>query len=162
MNDVPFRSMLRAATGGTEVWTDHYETQKMSQYGWRCTTNEDHYETGTLIGNYNEERFDLKEIKKNKPLPSLFAHYYQPTYAVSYNKNPLHRYPADLRRLRARLPHAYSVHQPELDTPQLKAYTNSWMTTQRASYLHPQLRLQPIKSLPDEKGVMCPGGHEFS
>lgn len=84
MDTVPFRSMLRAATGGTEVWTDHYETQKMSQYGWRCTTNEDHYETGTLIGNYNEERFDLKEIKKHKPLPSpvfnilsnLLIHYY--------------------------------------------------------------------------------------
>ncbi|KAH9504239.1 hypothetical protein Btru_064431 [Bulinus truncatus] len=152
----PFCSMMRGATGGTEIWTHSNNTLKMYQYGWRCTTNEDLYSTATLIGNYNEERFDLKEIKKNKPLPSQFAHYYQPICAESYNKSPLHRYPDDLKKLKRRLPNAYSVHQPELDTPQHKAFCNSWQTTHRTAYLHPQLRLQPIVGPPAEKPKPCP------
>uniref|UniRef100_A0A2C9KYX5 Uncharacterized protein n=1 Tax=Biomphalaria glabrata TaxID=6526 RepID=A0A2C9KYX5_BIOGL len=118
----PFCSMMRGATGGAELW-DHTDNElKMRQYGWRCTTNEDLYRTATLVGNYNEERFDLKEIKKNKPLPSQYAHYFQPTYAESYNKSPLHRFPENLKKLKRRLPNAYSVHQPELDTPEYQAY----------------------------------------
>ncbi|CAL1543464.1 unnamed protein product [Lymnaea stagnalis] len=151
-----FRSIVRAATGGAETWSHTDDSMKMRQYGWRCSTNEDLYSTRTLIGNYNEERFDLKEIKKNKPLPSQYNHYYQPVYATSYNKSPLHRYPDDLKRLKGRLPRAYSVHQPELDTLAQKAYCNSWETSYRTSFLHPRLRLQPIKSEPDDQGVRCP------
>lgn len=69
-----FCSMIRGATGGGEVWSHTDEKLKMKQYGWRCTTNENVYGTGTLIGNYNEERFDLKEVKKNKPLSSQVKH----------------------------------------------------------------------------------------
>ncbi|XP_055866474.1 uncharacterized protein CFAP68-like [Biomphalaria glabrata] len=151
----PFCSMMRGATGGAELWDHTNNELKMRQYGWRCTTNEDLYRTATLVGNYNEERFDLKEIKKNKPLPSQYAHYFQPTYAESYNKSPLHRYPENLKKLKRRLPNAYSVHQPELDTPEYQAYCNSWQTTHRTAYLHPQLRLQPIVGPPAEKPKPC-------
>ncbi|BFZ14319.1 hypothetical protein BsWGS_17358 [Bradybaena similaris] len=150
-----FCSMIRSATGGSEAWSHVDENLKMFQYGWRTTNNEDTYNAGVLVGNYNEERFDLKEIKKKKPLPSPWSHHYQRTYADAYNKYPLHRYPRDLKLIKGRLPHAYSCHQPEMDTPTLKATTNSWQTTQRASFLHPCLRLQPIKGAPDKIDFKC-------
>ncbi|GFO47008.1 upf0686 protein c11orf1-like protein [Plakobranchus ocellatus] len=139
-----FRSMVRGATGGGEVWSHTNEDVKMSQYGWRCKNSEDLYSTDVLIGNWNEERWDLKEIKRNHPLPSQFDHYYTPTAAESYNKDPVHMYPKDLKMLKERLPHAFSAHQPELDPPMHQAYCNSWQTTQRASYLDPKLRLEPM------------------
>ncbi|CAG5131250.1 unnamed protein product [Candidula unifasciata] len=128
---------------------------KMRQYGWRSTNNEDTYNSGVLVGNYNEERFDLKEIKKMTPLPSQLSHHYLTTYAEAYNKSQLHRYPTDLKLIKGRLPHAYSCHQPEMDSAILKATTNSWQTTQRASFLHPRLRLQPIKGTPDKIDFRC-------
>jgi len=58
---------LKHATGHGEVWT---ETSKFSQYGWRCTTNEDNYSHKVLMGNWNEERYDIQNIAQPKPLPS--------------------------------------------------------------------------------------------
>lgn len=139
-----FRSMVRGATSGGEVWSHTNEELKMSQYGWRCKNSEDLYNTSVLIGNWNEERWDLKEIKKNHPLPSEFDHCYRSTAADSYNSDPIHKYPDDLKKLKERLPHAFSVHQPELDTPEHQAYCDSWQTTQRASYLDPRLRVEPV------------------
>lgn len=147
---VAFRSMVRGATGGGEVWSHTDENMKMRQFGWRCTNSESLYESGTLIGNWNESRFDLKEIKKNKPLPSQCAHYYTSTQAEAYNTDPLHRQPEDLKLYKDRLPHAYSIHQPELDSNDQKAVCNSWQTTQRGDYIAPQLRLAPIKGPPNQ------------
>ena len=61
-----FQGFMRA-TGHAEVWEDD---KKFQQFGWRTTTSESAYSTDTLIGNWNEERFDVKKIAKAKPLPS--------------------------------------------------------------------------------------------
>jgi len=65
-----FQGFMRA-TGHAEVWEDD---KKFQQFGWRTTTSESAYSTDTLIGNWNEERFDVREIAKAKPLPSQVSH----------------------------------------------------------------------------------------
>lgn len=67
-NVIPFVSELRA-TGHGEVW-DHTDEKKLQQFGWRCTNTESSYDTKTLIGNWNEQRFDINRISKPKPIPS--------------------------------------------------------------------------------------------
>ena len=67
-NVMPFVSELRA-TGHGEVW-DHTDEKKLQQFGWRCTNTESSYNTSTLIGNWNEQRFDINRISKPKPIPS--------------------------------------------------------------------------------------------
>ena len=64
-----FCSMLRAS-GLAETWTHCDEIKKLHQFGWRCTNKESSYGNKTLIGNWNERRFDLNERKKAKSLPS--------------------------------------------------------------------------------------------
>ncbi|XP_048199789.1 UPF0686 protein C11orf1 homolog isoform X2 [Perognathus longimembris pacificus] len=66
----PHYGSLIYADGHGEIWTDWNNMSKFSQYGWRCTTNEDSYSNRTLIGNWNQERYDLKNIVQPKPLPS--------------------------------------------------------------------------------------------
>lgn len=66
---IPFVSVLRA-TGYGEVW-DHTDDKKFSQFGWRCTNNESSYSpTRTLVGNWNEQRFDISTLSQAKPIPS--------------------------------------------------------------------------------------------
>lgn len=67
-NVMPFVSELRA-TGHGEVW-DPTDEKKLQQFGWRCTNTESSYDTKTLIGNWNEQRFDINRISKPKPIPS--------------------------------------------------------------------------------------------
>ncbi|ERE77085.1 putative UPF0686 protein C11orf1 like protein [Cricetulus griseus] len=67
---IPHYGSLIYADGHGEVWTDWNNMSKFFQYGWRCTTNENSYSHSTLIGNWNQERYDLKNIVKPKPLPS--------------------------------------------------------------------------------------------
>lgn len=67
--ELPFVSELRA-TGHGEIW-DHTDAKKFEQFGWRCTNTESSYEPAkTLIGNWNERRFDINEQSKAKPIPS--------------------------------------------------------------------------------------------
>nr|KAF6437026.1 hypothetical protein HJG59_001659 [Molossus molossus] len=97
---------------------------KFFQYGWRCTTNENAYSNHTLMGNWNQERYDLKNIMQPKPLPSQFGHYFETTYDISYNnKMPLsnHRF--------KREPHWFPGHQPELDPPRYKCTEKSTYTS---------------------------------
>ena len=44
--------------------------EKLNTFGWKVTTNEELYTSDTLIGNWNEERFDVKNLRRPKPLPS--------------------------------------------------------------------------------------------
>ena len=68
--DPPFHSMVRASGLG-EVWSHTGDSDaKFTQFGWRCTNKENSYSTGTLIGNWNEKKFDISELRKTKPLPS--------------------------------------------------------------------------------------------
>ncbi|KAM7085124.1 cilia- and flagella-associated protein 68 isoform 1-T1 [Molossus nigricans] len=86
----PHYGSLINADGHAEVWTDWNDMSKFFQYGWRCTTNENAYSNHTLMGNWNQERYDLKNIMQPKPLPSQFGHYFETTYDISYNsKMPL-------------------------------------------------------------------------
>ncbi|XP_030685555.1 UPF0686 protein C11orf1 homolog isoform X3 [Nomascus leucogenys] len=66
----PHCGSLINADGHGEVWTDWNNMSKFSQYGWRCTTNENTYSNRTLMGNWNQERYDLRNIVQPKPLPS--------------------------------------------------------------------------------------------
>lgn len=68
-NNPPFQSMVRAS-GLAEVWTHSTDAVKFNQFGWRCTNKEASYGNTTLVGNWNEERFDNKIAKVAKPLPS--------------------------------------------------------------------------------------------
>lgn len=68
-SDLPFCQMVRASGLG-EQWTHMHEDSKFGQFGWRCTTKESGYGISTLVGNYNEDRFDLNYRLKSKPLPS--------------------------------------------------------------------------------------------
>ena len=72
-SELPFVSVLRA-TGHGEVW-DHTDGKKFEQFGWRCTNTESSYEPAkTLVGNWNEQRFDINEQSKAKPIPSQVIH----------------------------------------------------------------------------------------
>uniref|UniRef100_H3BHK3 Cilia and flagella associated protein 68 n=1 Tax=Latimeria chalumnae TaxID=7897 RepID=H3BHK3_LATCH len=131
-----FRSMIRAS-GYAEVWN---ESNKFNQYGWKCATYEDQYSNDTLIGNWNEERFDIKKLVQRKPLPSQYAHYYQTTYSSAYNKEDRLR-PLQIKRE----PHAFPAHQPELNPPETKKPPNS---CQKVDYINPAFHRLPLSPAP--------------
>ncbi|XP_060229682.1 cilia- and flagella-associated protein 68 isoform X2 [Meriones unguiculatus] len=111
----PHYGSLLHADGHGEVWTDWNKSSKFSQYGWRCNTNENSYSIRTLMGNWNQERYDLKNIVTPKPLPSQFGHYFETTYDANYNSKK----PQSAHRFK-REPHWFPGHQPELDPPHNK------------------------------------------
>ena len=67
-----FKGFLKAS-GHAEIWDDT-DVKKFQQFGWRTTTRESSYSSNTLIGNWNEERFDVKRFCQPKPLPSQVGH----------------------------------------------------------------------------------------
>ncbi|XP_051842936.1 UPF0686 protein C11orf1 homolog isoform X1 [Antechinus flavipes] len=108
---------LMHADGHGEVWTDWNDMSKFFQYGWRCTTNENDYSNRTLMGNWNQERYDLQKIVQPQPMPSQFGHYFETTYGTSYKKKlpPPRRFKQE--------PHCFPGHQPELIPPQYRPST---------------------------------------
>ncbi|XP_074707134.1 cilia- and flagella-associated protein 68 [Strix uralensis] len=72
LRDPPRRAQgsLMHATGCGELWMVWDTTSKLHQYGCTCTTNENDYSTKTIMGNWNEERYDIQRIVQLKPLPS--------------------------------------------------------------------------------------------
>ncbi|OXB59029.1 hypothetical protein ASZ78_007657 [Callipepla squamata] len=106
-----FSGSLKHATGHGEVWT---ETSKFSQYGWRCTTNENDYSHEVLMGNWNEEHCDIQNTAQPKPVPSQYAHCFETTYSLDYSKDK-HQ-----RRFEQE-PHWFPGHQPELEPPLFKS-----------------------------------------
>lgn len=143
-SDLPFRSMI-TATGLAEVWTHSHDTDKLNQFGWRCTNKESSYGNSTLVGNWNEERFDVKRMKIPKRLPSQFEHYFDTTYKSEiHGKSP--GVPEPLKRLKAPASHAFPGHQPDLDSPKLKDIYNSYETTSRAAYMDPKTKREPLKT----------------
>ncbi|XP_075046207.1 cilia- and flagella-associated protein 68 [Mixophyes fleayi] len=109
-----FGSDLKA-DGHGEVWIDFKSDDKFKQYGWRCTTKEDSYSNKTLIGNWNQERYDLCKIEERKPLPSQYAHYYKTTYSDGYSRKN-----DSMRQVFKREPHIFPGHQPELNPLQCR------------------------------------------
>ena len=63
-----FRGFLKAS-GQAEVWDDT-DKKKFDQFGWRTRTNESAFSSDTLIGNWNEERFDVSRLAQPRCLPS--------------------------------------------------------------------------------------------
>ncbi|XP_069894524.1 cilia- and flagella-associated protein 68 isoform X1 [Dipodomys merriami] len=131
----PHYGSLIYADGHGEIWTDWNNMSKFSQYGWRCTTNENSYSNRTLMGNWNQERYDLKNIVMPKPLLSQFGHYFETTYDASYNINM----PISTQSFK-RQPRWFPGHQPELDPPQYKCTEKSTYTI---SYTKPQIEHPP-------------------
>ncbi|XP_054854399.1 uncharacterized protein CFAP68 isoform X2 [Eublepharis macularius] len=86
----PHHGCLLHADGHGEVWADWNSTSKFFQYGWRCTTNEDSFSNKTLLGNWNQERYDIRRVLQPKPLPSQFSHYFESTYSSDYSKEMPH------------------------------------------------------------------------
>ncbi|XP_038049546.1 UPF0686 protein C11orf1 homolog [Patiria miniata] len=143
-DEVAFRSMVRASGLG-EVWQHTSDELKFKQYGWRTTTKEDCYSPQTLVGNWNEERFDIERIRVPKRLPSQFEHYFETTHADSY-KMERKSVPRSLVHLAAREARAFPASQPELDPPRTKQEYNSFQTTSRAAYVDPRLRTTPLNT----------------
>ncbi|XP_041373764.1 UPF0686 protein C11orf1 homolog [Gigantopelta aegis] len=141
----PFMSMVRSSGHG-QTWTHHTDAEKFNEFGWRSTTNESNFENKTLVGNWNEERFDIEERKQGVQLPSQYNHYFETTYSTSIKGMP-RKVPPELKHLIGREPYAYPGHQPELDSPSMKETYNSWATTSRVAYGDPCLRTRPLEIL---------------
>ena len=60
---------LLKASGLAEIYYST-EDKKLQELGWSSNTNEGNYSQTTLIGNWSENSFDVKEMSKRKPLPS--------------------------------------------------------------------------------------------
>ena len=63
-----FQSFLKSS-GLAEIYYSNQD-KKLQELGWGTTTNEGNYSQSTLIGNWYENSFDVKEMAKRKPLPS--------------------------------------------------------------------------------------------
>ncbi|OXB52126.1 UNVERIFIED_CONTAM: hypothetical protein H355_011919 [Colinus virginianus] len=103
-----FSSSLKHATGHGEVWT---ETSKFSQYGWRCTTNENDCSHKVLMGNWNEEHCDIQNTAQRKPVPSQMFLLKLVLFLLSGFEQE---------------PHWFPGHQPELEPPLFKSTAQSF------------------------------------
>lgn len=82
-DNLTFKGFLKAS-GQAQVW-DHTDNKKSSQLGWKTETA---YSTDTLVGNWNEEWFDVSKMSQsNRPL-SQYDHYFETTYKQTYEKSP--------------------------------------------------------------------------
>ena len=77
--DKPFTNLSASSNG--EIY-DISDAKKFVEFGWRCSTNETGFKSETLIGNWNEERYDIKYLAKKKPLPSQVRSYIYFLYMI--------------------------------------------------------------------------------
>uniref|UniRef100_A0A8B9MQ28 Chromosome 11 open reading frame 1 n=1 Tax=Accipiter nisus TaxID=211598 RepID=A0A8B9MQ28_9AVES len=89
-------------------------TYKFSQYGWRCTTNENDYSTKTLIGNWNEKQHYIPEN-----CAAQYTHCFETTYSSDYNKG---------KHQGIKKPHWFPGHHPELEPPSFNPTAQSCYT----------------------------------
>ncbi|CAI8027662.1 UPF0686 protein C11orf1 homolog [Geodia barretti] len=102
------------------------------QVGWLRT--ECAYSPNTLIGNWNEKRFDVSLLSQARPLPSQYNHYFESTYTQSFSKEP-QKVPEALKFSRGKREiSAFPAHQPVLDPPQIKQTYDSFLTSSMAAY----------------------------
>ena len=80
-NRPTFSGFLKAS-GKAEIWTNTEGNN--CQPPWQLLNT---YTSDTLIGNWNEERFDVKELSQTKCLPSQYDHYFETTYRQGYSKS---------------------------------------------------------------------------
>ncbi|XP_065056543.1 cilia- and flagella-associated protein 68-like [Rhopilema esculentum] len=139
----PFCGYL-TASGQGETW-DHSDGNKFKQFGWRCTTNETGYSHETLIGNWNEERYDTRNMSINKPIPSQYSHYFQTSYENDFKtKGKVSNLPDYVKKIGGAVsePRSFPHHQPELDPRELKQTYNSFETTSQSAYKDPRTTTQ--------------------
>ena len=77
------------ASGQAELWDKGAGKLKSGDQlvGW-CRKHTTDYLSDTLIGNWNEERFDVTKLAQSKCLPSQYSHYFETTYSQGYSRTP--------------------------------------------------------------------------
>ena len=139
MEQPPFTDITACAHG--EVY-DVPDKTKFAQFGWRCLTNESAYKSGTLIGNWNEERYDVSHSSKIQPLPSPYNHYFQTTHKSDYTSNAkTEQLPEQVRLIGVtNEPRTFPGHQPEFDHPKYKNTYKELKTISMEAYKDPFLK----------------------
>ncbi len=79
-----FTGFLKAS-GRTTTWSKS-SRQRLNEIRWAELQT---YNTSTLIANWNEDKYDVRNVSKRSPLPSQYDHYYVTTYRRSYAKAPM-------------------------------------------------------------------------
>ncbi|CBY20279.1 unnamed protein product [Oikopleura dioica] len=159
-----FLSEVRAS-GFSEVWTHSHDLNKFQQYGWRCTTKEDSYSNNTLVGNWNEARWDSTECNKRKPIPSKeILEQWNSSYRIGYNRNEQSaRNEERLSQLKESKTTARSFprHQPEFDPADYREHYN-YQSTSRLAYGTPSEKERYAKYKPEElTDNIIPLNHNF-
>merc|ERR1712133_127601 len=145
LKNVAIRKLVRSILsfrssrlGLAEVWTHTHDNLKFAQYGWRCTTNENSYSDQTLVGNWNQQRFDTDRVLRRQKIPNKDAiDTWNTTYREGYNRKDIlqeNQSSLELMKKYKDEKNAFPHHQPETDPASFKHHYNSWSTTQRAGY----------------------------
>ena len=142
MEKAPFTDITASAHG--EVY-DLPHKDKFTQFGWRCMTNETGYKSGTLIGNWNEERYDVQHVVKTAPIPSQYSHYFETTHKADFRNTAVQpktngKLPDSVRLVGAFAgePRTFPGHQPELDPTVYKSTYKNLQTVSMETYKDPQ------------------------
>ncbi|KAM9216992.1 LOW QUALITY PROTEIN: cilia- and flagella-associated protein 68 [Leptosomus discolor] len=121
---------LMRATGHGELWMDWDST---SQYGWRCTTNENDYSEKTLMGNWNEGYFGLPVRQKTLKAFYLYLAMLSGSFSFQYSHCFETTYSSDYKGKHQRIkrfeePHWFPGHHPELEPPSFNPTAQSCYT----------------------------------
>ncbi|CAG5113892.1 Oidioi.mRNA.OKI2018_I69.chr2.g7982.t1.cds [Oikopleura dioica] len=159
-----FRSEVRAS-GFSEVWTHSNDLNKFQQYGWRCTNKEDSYSNNTLVGNWNEIRWDSTECNKRKPIPNKeILEQWNSSYRIGYNKNDQkERNQQRLSQLEESktTTRSFPRHQPEFDPLDYRK-NYDYQSTSRLAYGTPSEEERYAKYKKEEvTGPIIPLNHSF-
>lgn len=152
------------SSGLAEVWTHTHDNLKFKQFGWRCTTKENSYSDQTLVGNWNQQRFDTQRRLRRVTMPGD-DDTWDTTYREGYNRIDLIQENEASLKLKANHKeekNAFPHHQPEEDPLSFKHHYKSFSTTQRASY--GQVEQKELMKKYKEKeltGPLLNRGHEF-
>ncbi|XP_064407458.1 cilia- and flagella-associated protein 68-like [Halichondria panicea] len=130
-DNLTFRGFLKAS-GQAQSWDDT-DKKKASKFGWKTETA---YSTDTLVGNWNEEWFDVSKLSQSTRPLSQYSYCFETTYKKTYDKSPP-KVPEVLKYRQDKELGAFPAHQPVLDPPELKQHYNAFMTTSMEAYRPP-------------------------
>ena len=82
-DNLTFRGFLKAS-GQAQSWDDT-DKKKASKFGWKTETA---YSTDTLVGNWNEEWFDVSKLSQSTRPLSQYSYCFETTYKKTYDKSP--------------------------------------------------------------------------
>lgn len=120
------------ASGHAELW-EETDPKKLEQSGWRTGTNESAYTADTLIGNWNEQRFDVAYISKRRSLPSQYSHCYETTnrkdYINNHQSKAMYTTSVFHSMVTGKAPKAFPGHQSLLDPAQGQLQRQQFTTT---------------------------------